>query len=471
MIASWLGLAWVVGVVPVGDAAGRGPRSVAPASRPSAGQAADTVLARVGPRRRVTVAEFRRAWEALRPPERPDSLTPQTARQFLDLLVDKEALGEVAVREHWVWTRRESLLWDSHRDQLTLRAALEPRIAAARDSLRRARLPHDDTAAGVAARDQFVAGLRPQFDDSLLSRLATAFRAVPRPSADSGLFAQLRVLGTMPRVRPEDSLATLAVTSRGPYRTRDLLEWWGHVSPVLRPRVETADQVRDLVGNALFETDLRREAARAGLEHRPDIAAALAHEREGYAVDHYVAREVYDGMPRDSVTLRRYFERDPSPWALPQRVRLVRLELGSRAEAGRMGARLRDAAEVATLIGAPLPSEPLPNLATPPTTRFVYDVIERDEPRVFRQALAAGAGAVIGPDSSARGWWVARVVGVIPARLRSYEEAREFVAHDWEDAEGERRMRVLFSRLRTQLHAKVNEPALRRMLESQTAAR
>ncbi len=344
MIASWLGLAWVVGFVPAGDAAGRGPRSVAPASRPSAVQAADTVLARVGPRRRVTVAEFRRAWEALRPPERPDSLTPQTARQFLDLLVDKEALGEVAVRERWVWTRRESLLWDAHRDQLTLRAALEPRIAAARDSLRRARLPNDDTAAGVAARDQFVAGLRPQFDDSLLSRLATAFRAVPRPSADSALFAQLRVLGTMPRVRPGDSLATLAVTSRGPYRTRDLLDWWGHVSPVLRPRVETADQVRDLVGNALFETELRRDAARAGLERRPDIAAALAREREGYAVDHYVAREVYDGMPHDSVTLRGYFERDPSPWALPQRVRLVRLELGSRAEAGRMGARLRDAA-------------------------------------------------------------------------------------------------------------------------------
>lgn len=471
LAASWLWLAASTGLVPAGEAATPGAGTMPARSRVTPAPAGDTLLARVGPRRKVTVAEFRRAWDALRPPERPDSLTPQTARQFLDLLVDKEAVADYAVREHWVWTRRESLLADAHRDQLTLRAALDPRLAVARDSLRRAGLLADDNAAGVAARDRFVAGLAPQFDDSLLARLAAAFRAVPRPSADSGLFAQLRVLGTLPRVRREDSLATVAVTRLGPYHVSEFMDWWAHLSPVLRPRVESADQVRDLVSNALFETDLRREAAHTGLERRPDIAAALSRELEGFAVDHYVSREIYQDLPRDSATLRRFFARQPSTWALPQRVRLVRLELANRAEAGRMGARLRDAHEVETLIGEPLPTGPLPNLATPPTTRFVYDIIERDEPKVFRRAIAAGAGAVIGPDSSARGWWVARVVQVIPGRLRTFEEAREFVAHDWEDTEGERRMRALFTRLRTALKVRVNEPALRRMLERRTAAR
>lgn len=465
MIASWLCLAGPA-LPALAAPAGRSPRAARPASasRVAAGPA-DTILARVGPRR-VSVAEFRRSWDALRPPDRPDSLTPKSAREFLDLLVDKEALATHAVRERWVWTRQESLVYDAHRDQLTLRAALARRVDAARDSLRRAGLPADDNAAGVAARDHFVAGLRPAFDDSLLARLVTAFQAVPRPSADSGLFAQLRMLGAVPLVRPADTLKAVATTTRGPYSTGAFLRWWAHLSPVLRPRIESPAAMRDMVGNALFETELRDEAERARLIERPDIAATLAREREGMAVDHYIRREVYDPMPYDSTTLRRFYESDPQRWALPQRVRLVRLALPSRTEAERMGARLRDRAEVETLIGEKLPDGPVPNLATPPVTRFVYDVIERDEPRTFRDAIRSGSGAVLGPDSTARGWEVARVVQVIPARRRTFEEAREFVAHDWDAVEGERRMRALIARSRAALKVEINDRALRRMLGS-----
>jgi hypothetical protein len=409
------------------------------------------------------VAEFRRAWEALAPPQRPATLTPQTAREFLDLLVGREALAERALREPWVWTRRESLRYETLRDQLVLRAALAPHLERERAELRRQGRTDDEAAAGIAARDRHVAGLSPAFDDSVLARLAVAFREIPKPSADSGLFAQLRALGVMPVVDAADSLRALATTTEGPFRVSDLLAWWRNLSPVLRPRVETAGQVRDVACNALFEIAVRREAAAAQLERRADIAAALDREREGYAVEHYVEREVYRDLPRDSATLRRFFDRDPSRWALPTRVRLVRLELGSRVEAERMGARLLDRAHAEALVGEPLPEGPLPNTAAPPRARFVYDVIERDEPRAFREALTAGPGAVIGPDSTARGWRVARVVGVIPARLRTFAEAREFLDHDWFAEEGERRMRALLERARRAQRVRVNARALARL--------
>src|SRR5262249_36174463 len=106
------------------------------------------------------------------------------------------------------------------------------------------------------------------------------------------------------------------------------------------------------------------------------------------------------------------------------------------------------------------------NPATPPRMRFVYDIIEHDEPAQFREAIAAGPGAVIGPDSVARGWAVARVVALIPARLRTWEEARVYVSHDWFGDEGERRMRALLARMRRDAGVHVNQAALRRLTGS-----
>src|SRR5262245_10119603 len=73
-----------------------------PASRKSA-TLPDSVLARTG-NREVTVREFLNAWKGVQPPTRPDSLTPENAREFLDLLVDKEVLGAYAMKEALPWS-------------------------------------------------------------------------------------------------------------------------------------------------------------------------------------------------------------------------------------------------------------------------------------------------------------------------------------------------------------------------------
>lgn len=436
------------------SAGAHAPAAPAPRSAANRGAASgglpDSVLARVSAHRDISAGQFRRAWGEVSPPARPDSLTPQNARQFLQLLIGKECLAEAAMRETWIWTHPESAKYQSTRDRLVLKAALEGPLAEARAGLERAGHPADDGAAGIAARDSAAARMRVVFEEAMVSRVARAFAALPKPARDSGLFAQLRVLSMNPVVGPHDSLAVIAHTLEGDYRVADLLEWWRNLSPFVRPRVETAAQVRDLVTNALFERKLRRIAAQHDLEHRRDIAAELARQREFIAVSHLVEREVYDSLDADSMALRRWYDSRPDSFALPLRVRALRLVLSTRADAGRMAARLRDRAQ----------AESLQALAVRQKLGYTADLTAQSDSALFAQGLRAGAGAVVGPDSVKDGWAVARVIAILPARLRTFEEARTLVEHDRYNVEGERRMVELIARLRKTTPVIENEAAI-----------
>jgi hypothetical protein len=440
---------------PVPLAASRSPAASAPAQPGSARtrgtRLPDSLLARVGNGRDITVSRFRNAWDQLKPPERPDSLTPQTAREFLQLLIGKEALGEVALRERWVWNADDSSGYVALRDHLVLRAALDSALDAER--VRRVAAGDsvpDEGGLGVLARDHLIAGLDLSFDAPLLERLARAFAAIPRPSRDSSLTAQLRVLGAMPQV--EDSLLPRAIAQAKDqrYTVADLLDAWRHTNPVTRPRVQTADQVHDLACNGIFERVLRRDAARRRLVERPDIAQALAGRREYIAVTHLVAREVYAKIATDSVTLERHYREHADDWSLPLRIRLIRLVLADRAAAVQMRLRLANAAE----------AESLAERGARAGAAYRSIVSAESDSLLFAHALAAGSGAVVGPDSVRNGWAVARVSEMLPARRRSYAEARQLVYHDWYGKEGERLMEALIERARRGTHVVVHEPAL-----------
>ena len=79
---------------------------------------------------------------------------------------------------------------------------------------------------------------------------------------------------------------------------------------------------------------------------------------------------------------------------------------------------------------------------------------------LFRRALAAGASAVIGPDSVRNGWRVVRVTEILPARPRTFPEARQLVHHDWYGKEGERLMEDLLERSRRATRVTIHEQVL-----------
>lgn len=440
-----------------------------PAAAAASPPAADSVLAVVsaGPGsaagdspRHVTRAQFARAWAQLRPPLRPDSLTPAGARRFLDLLVGKEALGLMAAGERTPWTLADRAGYDALRDQLVIGAALDSALAATRAALGPAADSLDQQALGVAARERATARLAIAWDDSLTGRLARAFAALPRPTADSSAAAQLRMMAVMPAVDPADTGRALARSDAGEYRVADLLGAWARLSPIYRPRVETTDDVRDLVTNGLFERLLRLDAAARGPEDTPAVAARLAAERERIDVSHLVAREAYGRVPADSLTLLRFYRAREADWALPTRVRCLVLVLEDRPEAGTMALRLRDAAA----------AESLAVRARRAGSRWLRDVSADEDSVRFERAMRAGTGAVLGPDPAAEGWEVTRVMAVLPGRLPPFEECRGEVLQRWYAEEGERQMQALLDRARAAARVEVRAAALERLVADPPAA-
>ena len=413
----------------------------------------DTVLATVANGRLVTLSGFHAAWRAVPPPDRPDSLTPEGARKFLDLLIAKEALAEAALAEKWVWSQRDSAEYQALRDGLTMRIVLDSALT----DLRRRMGPGADSLApaalGVAARESSAAALRVAFDTTVTGRLARAFAAIPRPAPESSMMAQLRMLNVGPVVAAEDRARIVARTREGPYLAGDMLATWLNLNPAYRPRIETREQVEDVVKNQLFERELRQSVERRRLEQWPAIAAQLDRKREFIAVQHLVARDVYDRIAMDSLTLQRYYTANRSSWDLPLRVAIARLVAPSRREAQAMAVELADAAKAESLIAR----------GRRAGARYAYEITEESDSAVFRRAMSAGTGKVLGPDSVAAGWQVVRVLAVQPPRSRTFAESRMLVANRWYGVEGERLMQELMDRARRKTRVRIHDRAVARL--------
>jgi len=416
----------------------------------------DSVLAWVGQRRAITVSRFQRAWVEAGP-ARPDSLTPESAARFLDLLIDREVLAERASRRRWHWTAAESAQYLGLRDRLTLKAALDSTLEWVRAARRAAGEPALDLQAlGIAARESATSRMDVETDEALIGRLAGVWATLPRPSSDSSLAAQLRVMGAMPQVDPGDTGRALARSTAGPYRVQDLLDARRRTSPVHRPRIDSPAHVRDLVKNGLFERMLRRTAAERRLDRRPDVARQLADWRELVAVTHLIEREVFARAAPDSHALHDYYRRHVNEFEAPARAVVIRLLLPERAAAGRMAARLRDHAE----------AESLAARAARAGANYRGEITHESEPDLFAAAVRAGVGAVVGPDSLTGGWQVARVSEIRLPRRRSFEEVRELVSSRYEREESESRLRTFVDALRRRTRNVINRRALARLTAS-----
>ena len=224
------------------------------------------------------------------------------------------------------------------------------------------------------------------------------------------------------------------------------------MNPIYRPRVSTPDQVRDLVRNALYERELRRSAETRGVPQSADVVTAMSERAEYTNVQHFVAREVYAGLPMDSLTLRRHYLAKLAEWDLPERASVVRVTLEDRAAAEAMLRRF-------TIPGE---AESLATRASRGGVSYDAIVTAEQDSALFAIARRKGAGGVAGPDSVADGWRVVKVLTLQPRRHRTMEEALPYVQKDWYGIEGERRMRALLDGLRRHSRIVLNERWLAR---------
>jgi hypothetical protein len=264
-------------------------------------------------------------------------------------------------------------------------------------------------------------------------------------------------MGTSPRVAASDTGRVLARTTDGDFRVRELIASWAKIDPLSRPRISTVSHIEDLARNGIFERHLRLDAARRHIEQWPEVRAARAKQLEYIAVTHLVAREVYATLVPDSIALRRFYREHLDELGLPERARIIRLDVPSREEAARMARELRD----------PIHAETLVVRAKRHGADYRAEIAEESDSVMFRRAVRAGAGAVFGPDSTALGWEVVRVEEVLSARRRSFEEVSGTVEHSWYEDEGEKRMQALVDRERRRARVVINPIAVRRLTAAQ----
>ena len=121
-----------------------------------------------------------------------------------------------------------------------------------------------------------------------------------------------------------------------------------------------------------------------------------------------------------------------------------------------MGALLADAAQAETLAVR----------AARGGANYRFEVSEAGDSALFRRAMRAGAGSIVGPVAQDGAWWVARVTEVLPGRSRSLAETRVEVARRCESLEAERRLRLLAGRLRQTMSVESSPGAAERLREA-----
>lgn len=429
-----------------------------PYTRARPGQLPDSVVARVAGKRDVTLFQFRSAW-AGRPGASPEGPTPAQAAEFLEVLVDRELLGEAASREPWVWTPEESTQAGALADRLAVSAALDSVLAETRRGFGPAAANLTAEEVGIAARDSVLSRLGVRVDRELLARLAPAWTSLPRPTADSSLAAQLRAISVLPEVAATDTPLVVGRSPLDDYRVQDLLAAWRRLHAAYRPRIDGPGQLEDLVRNGLFERALRREVKRRDLIRSPAVQAAVARLRESFAVEKLVRREAVPHGEVEIATLERWHAGRAEEWRVPMRLRAIRLEFDSRAQAGRTAALLRDASAAESLAAG----------ARRAGIEYRVNLTAAADSALFAAGLEAGAGGVAGPVPTAQGWSVARIEAVLPGHTPPFAEVRGDVERRWRAEETERRLRELCHRLARRHTVLVNERATARLGEVLTA--
>ncbi len=436
---------FVVAVLVVSAGIGLPLKPIAPAAsaatRATNSGLPDSVMASVGTRS-ITVSEFWRTWRETHPGAATDTLTPQSARGFLEVLIDRELISAAAARERWTWTAADSDSYAARVDRITLGAALEVALAEARAA------SGDSTASletvGVLARERAMTALAPRFKHTALEQLARAFAAIPRPASDSSLASQLRMLAAVPVLEPADRVTVIARTpDAGEVTVADVVTPWAGLSPAYRPRIETAAQVRDLAENVLFERWLRKRSA--GYAGDSKIARVLSREREWIDVQHLMAERVHTIEAPSRATLERYRSEHAAEWIVPARWRVIRLEAAELSAATRLALLLRD----------PVAAESLVMRAARQGVRYRLELRAAFDSALFARATAAGPGTVLGPDAEGLGWTVTRIEALIPAREPAWEEVRGRVEERWYADESARRLSQLLARERRRQRVRI----------------
>jgi len=415
----------------------------------------DSVLLRINRTEDVTRRRFQRAVRLLG--GNPDSLTPATRDQFLELVIEQRVLALATSRDPQPWARGDSMAFYAERDNILIRAAIADEFTRIEDHRRALGQPDlSEEAMGVAARESLMVELHPKWDEDALRLVGSYFAEMPKATPNMSPREQIALAGQSPKVPAKDTTRVLVRSDLGAFTVADLLADWRRLSSIYRPQIEDAEGVRSMVENSLFERQIRAAAAKPALAKRPEVAAVLADRIEYHSVASYLQRELVQGIPTDSVTLLKHYRANVADFDRPARALLVALTLPDEHSADSLARRFRMPGE----------AESLAFRAQRGGVNYTLSVSEARDSLLFRSAHKAGAGSVLGPEKVEGGWRVIKVLSLDPRSPQPFEAVRPEVQRSWYEYESERRIRKRLDELKRAARIEYNDKALRELVLS-----
>jgi hypothetical protein len=211
-----------------------------------------------------------------------------------------------------------------------------------------------------------------------------------------------------------------------------------------------------MVGNSLFERQIRAAAANPELAKRPEVAAVIADRIEYHSVASYLQRELVLGIPTDSVTLLKHYRANIPDFDRPARAVLIALTLADQRGADSLARLFRVAGEAVSLAFR----------AQRGGVNYTLAVTEAGDSLLFRSAQKAGAGRVLGPENVEGGWRVIKVMSLDPRTPQPFAAVRADVQRSWYEFESERRIRKRLEDLKRAARIEYNDKALRELVLS-----
>lgn len=463
--------------------------TAAPAARPvrrAVRALPDSVIARL-PYRDITVREFKLAWQRVDARYRPQGTGIAQKRLFLDQVLERELIARAANAEPFVMTDLESAQYLAAREQAIQRALYTQLvadsavvIAADRDSARvrltasslgKQAVPPEaienyaHSLAENRRAEEFNARLKaqlaPAWDDSAMARLARGYGKLDPTKPDLSKPFSLQLKPRVPELAPADTGLVLVRSTAGDLTVGEFTRRFALLNPFQSDFPTTEGAVKARGEQFLGQTWFAQEAVRRGTMNDPDLVAAIANRREGFALDHYFARHVQAKIDTSEAVLKPYFEAHPDHYAVPGHSLVSNVVTPGQATADSLVLELKAGAPWDSICARHVPEGPSREQCGGTSTlpdSYADSALVRAVRRLKPGDILAQALAL--PN---RGVVVLKMIEYVPFRMRPFDEARVFVAREVAAEQTEQLLQAELARLRKASPVTRNERALARV--------
>lgn len=302
-------------------------------------------------------------------------------------------------------------------------------------------------------RQQLAEKAQRVFVDEGMNTLLESYLKLPTRSDVDSVTGMpiIRANLPLPSYAPADSGLVLARTRHGEVTLISYLRYWGRIPGYARPEVRDRATLEATVDRLALEDEILALGHTLGLDHSPRIEEELKRMREGFALDHYFEAHIASRVRPTEADLEAYFASRPHHYddLATLEARIILLDRADLADSilalAKAGRSFEELARTYSMDGSTASKGGKTGLVARGTN---------PNAGLEDEMFATAIGQIGGPERTPEGWVLWRIEAKSPGKVRTLDEAREWVERDYRTIEGERRLEEHLAGLRKKAHVR-----------------